>query len=396
MGTPPPALSPGGASAPLGPSPACAGGFALHAVPRSRSTVFTLATKRSRSLVTSANRVSGARSSSLALDRRASRLRLAPSALIARASHAPDRCICCCCSTHSCTAPLCPRPAAGRARSARSTGVAVRGAFGGGGCSVSPWGGGGAAFPLPGRVSGGGGVVLPLDVNDVSPPPPRLPLPPNMDGHGKPCHVHPLRPPLLPLRHHIQPKDPSRGHRPLFPNPRHPRLHPPRPAHKPVGKQAHQLLPLKQVATPHDHNGAEMRRVPCTPRDSKTMSHTAERCRCRPSGPGGTFCVQDGSGCLGGRVTPSRGGSVWAVPKSSRDGIGPTTSRGACPAPVLASLPPPTERPERREPSLRPLPALLRVRPPPVPPGGSPCSSRKRGPGLNRCRAWCRMSGDHA
>ena len=33
------------------------------------------------------------------------------------------------------------------------------------------------------------------------------------------------------------------------------------------------------------------------------MSHTAERCRCRPSGPGGTFCVQAGSDCLGARVT---------------------------------------------------------------------------------------------
>ena len=87
---------------------------------------------------------------------------------------------------------------------------------------------------------------------------------------------------------------------------------------------------------------------------------------------------------------------MGAVPKSSRDGMGTTTSRGACPAPVLASLPPPAERPERREPSLRPPPASLGVRLPAVPPGGLPCSSGNWGWGLNRRRAWCRVSGDHA
>ena len=90
--------------------------------------------------------------------------------------------------------------------------------------------------------------------------------------------------------------------------------------------------------------GKEMRRVPCTPRDSNSMSHTALRCRCRPSGPGGTCWVQAGSGCLAARVTRSRGGSVWASPSSSRDGWGTTTSRAICPLAVLASLPP-----ERRE-----------------------------------------------
>ena len=54
--------------------------------------------------------------------------------------------------------------------------------------------------------------------------------------------------------------------------------------------------------------GKEMRKVPCTPRDSNTMSHTALRCRCCPSGPGGTCWVQAGSGCLAARVTRSRGG----------------------------------------------------------------------------------------
>ena len=133
-------------------------------------------------MLTSANRDSESRLSSLALDRRASRLRLAASALIVRASHAPARCW----STHSCTSPLCPRPATGSACSARtapSARVAVRGALGGGVCVPL-----GAPFPLA-----GGGFVL-LDVNDVSHP--HLPLPPHMDAHGKPCHVRPLRPPL--------------------------------------------------------------------------------------------------------------------------------------------------------------------------------------------------------
>ena len=55
-----PALSPGGPSAPSAPSPVYAGGFAgapaaLRAVPRSRSRAFTPVTRRSRSLVMSAN-----------------------------------------------------------------------------------------------------------------------------------------------------------------------------------------------------------------------------------------------------------------------------------------------------------------------------------------------------
>ena len=142
--------------------------------------------------------------------------------------------------------------------------------------------------------------------------------------------------------------------------------------------------------------GKEMRRVPCTPRDSKTMSHTVERCRCRPSCPGGTFLVQAGSGCLGARVTQPRGVSVWASPKSSRDGMGTTTSRATTPAPVLASLPAPAERPERREPSPRAMPASLGARPAPVPPGQLPCSSGNRPRGWYLRRARCRMSGDHA
>ena len=92
-----PPLSPGGAgaSAPSALSTAsagCAAGFALRNVATSRSRVFTLEASRSRSLVTSANRDSASRPSSLALYRRASRLRLAASALTACASHAPARC----------------------------------------------------------------------------------------------------------------------------------------------------------------------------------------------------------------------------------------------------------------------------------------------------------------
>ena len=95
---------------------------------------------------------------------------------------------------------------------------------------------------------------------------------------------------------------------------------------------------------------------------------------------------------------------MWASPKSSRDGMGTTTSRATCPAAVLASLPVPAERPERCEPSLRTLPASLGGRPPPVPAGrsplvplvGSPCSSGNRGRGLYLRLVWCRISGDHA
>ena len=86
------------------------------------------------------------------------------------------------------------------------------------------------------------------------------------------------------------------------------------------------------------------------------------------------------------------------MPKSSRDGMGTTTSRMACPAPELASLWHPAVRPERREPSLRSLPASLGARPPPVPRAGSlACSGAyTRGRGVNGLRLWCRMSGDHA
>ena len=54
--------------------------------------------------------------------------------------------------------------------------------------------------------------------------------------------------------------------------------------------------------------GKEMRRAACTPRASKARSHTAKRCRCRPSGPGATLCVHPGSGCLAARVTWAKGG----------------------------------------------------------------------------------------
>ena len=112
---------------------------------------------------------------------------------------------------------------------------------------------GGGACPLGGALSARAGVVL-LDVNDVIHP--HVALPPHMNAHGKPCPVHPLRPPLVPTPEHIQPQNPSRRHRPLLPDPRHPGLHPPMPTHKPVGKHAHELLPRRQVGQPPDHNGA--------------------------------------------------------------------------------------------------------------------------------------------
>ena len=80
------------------------------------------------------------------------------------------------------------------------------------------------------------------------------------------------------------------------------------------------------------------------------------------------------------------------------DGMGMTTSRLACPAPDLASLWPPAVRPERREPSLRSLPASPGARPPPVPRAGYlSCSGGcTRGRGVNPRQLWCRMSGDPA
>ena len=86
------------------------------------------------------------------------------------------------------------------------------------------------------------------------------------------------------------------------------------------------------------------------------------------------------------------------MPKSSQEGMGRNTSRTACPAPELASLWPPVARPERREPSLRSLPASLGACPPPVSRAASlSClGACTRGRGVNRRREWCRMSGEHA
>ena len=104
--------------------------------------------------------------------------------------------------------------------------------------------------------------------------------------------------------------------------------------------------PAGKLAPPRTTMGQwkETRRVPCTPRDSNTMAHTALRCRCRPSGLGGTCWVQAGSGCLAARVTRSRGGSLWASPNSSRDGWGTTTSRATCPLVVQPRCLPNVER----------------------------------------------------
>ena len=262
---------------------------------------------------------------------------------------------------------------------------------------MATWGG--APFPLA-----GGGFVLLLDINDVSHP--HLPLPPHMDAHGKPCHVRPLRPPLLPTREHIQPENPTCGHRPLLPNPRHPGLHPPVPTHKPVCKHAHQLLPRGRVAPPFDHNRAgegDAEGALHPPGLQDHVPHGTEM-PLPPIGPGRHLLGPGRIRLPGGQSDPVQGGSVWASPNSSRDGMGTTTSRATCPAAVLASLPVPPERPERREPSLRTLPASLGARPPPVPTGWSPpgpsggsaCSSGNRGRGLYLRLAWCRISGDHA
>ena len=123
-----------------------------------------------------------------------------------------------------------------------------------------------------------------------------------------------------------------------------------------------------------------LRRSAWTPRASTASSHTAERYRRRPSGPGATLCCQAGSGYLAARVTRAKGGggATWAVPKSSRDGIGISTSRPApcpLPAPELASLWSPALRPERAEPLLRSLQSSLAARPALIP---CPCACPRR------------------
>ena len=85
--------------------------------------------------------------------------------------------------------------------------------------------------------------------------------------------------------------------------------------------------------------GKGMRRLAGGPWASTANYHRAERCLCHPSGPGNTFCRQAALGYLAARVTRAKGGgSRWAVPKSSRDGMGITTSRQA-PRPPPPSLP---------------------------------------------------------
>ena len=86
----------------------------------------------------------------------------------------------------------------------------------------------------------------------------------------------------------------------------------------------------------------------CTSRASEAMSHTAERCCCGPLGPGGTFCVQAGSGCLLARVTRSTGGVEvgGALVLPGRDGDNhlphgmPRTGAGLAVAPCRASRTP--------------------------------------------------------
>ena len=186
----------------------CAGGFAgapaaLRIVPKSRSRVSHLAVRRSLSLVRSATHVPAVRLSSLAL--RQAGLEVAVGSLSAYRAHLPRPCslqlmLLLHPFPHHPTLPL-PwrllRPLRPLRRSDRTRG------FWGGGASVSPHPGGGLDFRVPGGGAGGD-LHLALDLNDFNPP---LPLPPDMHTHGKPCHVHPLKRPLLPARDDIQPQD---------------------------------------------------------------------------------------------------------------------------------------------------------------------------------------------
>ena len=177
---PPPALLTGGPSAPSAPSPVCAGGFAgapaaLCAVPKSRSRVFT----------------PGDQAVPLLGDLRQPRLGGPPvvtgpgqAGLEVRAPPTPPP------AAADAAAPFTPPPPP----SAHALPPAPPALPGWPYAGLSWEGGGGIGVPLgggePGLSASGprgwGGVVLPLNVNGVSPP---LPLPPHMDAYGMGCRV---------------------------------------------------------------------------------------------------------------------------------------------------------------------------------------------------------------
>ena len=161
-----------------------------------------------------------------------------------RTCHGTD--CCCCCSSHWATSPR------AWSRVEYSWGGACGGDLGRGGKCV--WGGRCSALGRGGR--GGGGVhILSPDINDAPPPNPLARLP-HMDTHGKPCHVRPVRPLLVPAHDRGQRNEHGHCRRPpALPNPGHPRLHPPAPAHWPVGKHDYWRLPLEEVGTPLHQKG---------------------------------------------------------------------------------------------------------------------------------------------
>ena len=81
-----------------------------------------------------------------------------------------------------------------------------------------------------------------------------------------------------------------------------------------------------------------------------------------PVGAGRNLLLPGSLWLSGGPGDPGEGGSRWAVPKSSRNGMGITTSHPAPrprPALALALLRYPALRLERSDPSLRSVRALL-------------------------------------
>ena len=186
---------------------------------------------------------------------------------------------------------------------------------------------------------------------------------------------------------------------PSSPNLDTPVCNPPVRAHNPVGKHAQQLLPMGQVGTPSDHNGAGEGDAELGLRTLGLRGHVphGKEMPLPPVRPGRHPLRPGRIRSPSGQGDP--GGQRWAVPKSSRDGMGTITSRpAACPrpAPEVASLGPPVVRSERTEASLGSPPASLGARSSPVPRAASVSASGTctRWCGVNRQRAWCRGSGD--
>ena len=136
--------------------------------------------------------------------------------------------------------------------------------------------------------------------------------------------------------------------------------------------------------------------MPCTPRGSKCYHVPHGRQMPLPSvGPWRHLLRPERIRLPGGQGDPVQGGlgvgGAQVIAERHADDHLPRrllhTGAGLAVAPCRASRAPRT--------LTAPTAGLAGVRPPPVPPGGSPCSSGNGSRGWYRRRAWCRMSGDH-